>query len=411
MIRILIVEDTKAKLNKIIELLTEETKPGLLEITEVGDIKSAKKLLYQKIFDLLILDLVLPFEKGDTANLNHKNGIDFLEDIYGNPSINKPIHIVGLTAFSELKPEYEDKFHNQLNILIDYQQDSFNWRDQLKNIIWTLIEKEEKFLKNRNEQYNYDIAIITAINLEFKSILELDANWEVFKIDNDATVYHSGTFKNESKELKVIAACSPQMGMNAASTLSMKLISNFRPKYMVMTGIAACTKSRETHGFGDIIVADQSWDGGAGKITEDKDGNNQFIPSANYISLDSDLKEKINSYMNNTDLFNKLREQCKYPKTNTILQLHIGPVASVAGVTENKAMVDELKRHQRKVIGLEMETYAVFYSSNNCSNPKPKALSIKSICDFADTDKNDNYQEYSAYTSAQFFYTFALNEL
>ncbi len=411
MIRVLIVEDTQAKLDKIKELLFDETKPGSIEIEEVGDVKSAKKLLYQKTFDLLILDLVLPFESDDTSNVSHKNGIDFLEDIYGNPSIKKPIHIVGLTAFSELKPEHENKFHKQLNILIDYKQDSFNWREQLKSIIWMLIEKEEIFYKNRNEQYQYDIAIITAVETEFNSVLELEANWEISKIDNDATIYYQGTFKNDTKELKVIAACAPQMGMNAASTLSMKLINNFRPKYLIMTGIAACTKSRETHGFGDIIVADQSWDGGAGKITEDKEGITQFIPSANYLPLDSDLKEKINSYKNNTSLFNKLRENSKYKKTNTVLQLHVGPVASVAGVTENKAVVDELKRHQRKVIGLEMETYGVFYSANNCSNPKPKALSIKSICDFADTDKDDNYQEYAAYTSSQFLYVFALNEL
>ncbi len=410
MIKILIVEDTKAKLDKIKELLNDETKPGTIEIQEVGNVKSAKKLLYQQTFDLLILDLVLPFELDDT-NVSYKNGIDFLEDIYDNPSIKKPIHIVGLTEFSELKPEHENKFHKQLNILIDYQQGSFNWREQLKSIIWMLIEKEEIFYKNRNDQYKYDIAIITAVDKEFQAILELDANWEICKIDNDATTYYSGIFKNTEKELKVITANAPQMGMNAAATLSMKLINNFRPKYLVMTGIAACTKSRDSHGFGDIIVADQSWDGGAGKITEDKDGNAHFMPSANYLPLDSDLKEKINSYKNKSSIFTEIREKSKHNKTNTVLQLHVGPVASVAGVTENKAVVEELKKHQRKVIGLEMETYGVFYSASNCSNPKPKALSIKSVCDFADTDKDDNYQEYAAYTSSQFFYVFALNEL
>ncbi|WP_282160829.1 response regulator [Ulvibacterium marinum] len=410
MIKILIVEDTPVKLEKIKKLFQEETKPDCIQITEVDNVKSAKKLLYTEKFDLVILDLVLPFEAGDT-NANFKNGIDFLEDIYGNPSIKQPIHIVGLTEFSELKPEYENKFHKQLNILIDYQRDSFNWREQLKGIIWMLVEKEEEFYKSRVEDYKYDIAIITAVEIEFKAVMELDANWVIEKVENDASIYYRGRFKNSNKELKVIAANAPQMGMNAAATLSMKLINNFRPKYLVMLGIAACTRKRETHGFGDILVADQSWDGGAGKITENDKGELQFIPSANYLPLDSDLKEKINGYKSNESLLSEIRKNSKHKKTNTVLQIHVGPIASVAGVTENKAVIEELKKHQRKIIGLEMETYGVFYSAFNCSNPKPKALSLKSICDFGDLDKNDSFQDYAAYTSAQFFYHFAKNEL
>jgi len=410
MIKILIVEDTPAKLNKIKELFNDETKPGKIEISEVNNVKSAKKLLYKQSYDLLILDLVLPFESED-LNPKHKNGIDFLDDIYANPSINKPIHIVGLTEFAELKPEYEGKFHKQLNILVDYQQDSFNWKEQLKGILWMLIEKDEKFIQTRLNQYKYDIAIITAVDVEFKAIMELEAEWKLEKVENDATTYYKGVFKTQEKELTVITASAPQMGMNAASVLTMKLIQNFRPKYVVMTGIAACTRSRQTHGFGDILVANQSWDGGAGKITENDEGEAHFLPSANYLPLDSDLVEKISSYKNNEKLFSKIRKNSRHSKTNTMLQLHIGPIASVAGVTENKAVIEELKKHQRKIIGLEMETYGVFYSANNCSNPKPKALSLKSICDFADINKNDSYQEYAAYTSAQFFYHFALNEL
>ena len=49
------------------------------------------------------------------------------------------------------------------------------------------------------------------------------------------------------------------------------------------------------------------------------------------------------------------------------------------------------------LIGIEMEAYGVFYSAANSMSPKPIAISIKSVCDFADEHKSDNYQEYSAY--------------
>ena len=34
--------------------------------------------------------------------------------------------------------------------------------------------------------------------------------------------------------------------------------------------------------------------------------------------------------------------------------------------------------------------------------PKPKGLVIKSVCDYANEEKSDQYQKFAAYTSAQF---------
>ncbi len=41
--------------------------------------------------------------------------------------------------------------------------------------------------------------------------------------------------------------------------------------------------------------------------------------------------------------------------------------------------------------------------------PAPYALAIKSVCDFADAHKGDNWQAYAAYTSAAFFNQLFLN--
>ena len=59
-----------------------------------------------------------------------------------------------------------------------------------------------------------------------------------------------------------------------------------------MCGIAAGYKS-ETN-LGDILVADQTYDGSTGKITTNADtGDKEFSPNPTPLSLDADLKEKI----------------------------------------------------------------------------------------------------------------------
>jgi len=50
---------------------------------------------------------------------------------------------------------------------------------------------------------------------------------------------------------------------------------------------------------------------------------------------------------------------------------------------------------------------AAYYSGPN----RPKVLIAKSVCDFANPEKNDNWQSYAAYTSAQFAYNFLKNDI
>jgi nucleoside phosphorylase len=53
-------------------------------------------------------------------------------------------------------------------------------------------------------------------------------------------------------------------------------------------------------------------------------------------------------------------------------------------------------------VGLDMESYAVVYAANHASAPRPIPIIIKSICDFADSKKADDYQRFAAYTSCEF---------
>ena len=46
--------------------------------------------------------------------------------------------------------------------------------------------------------------------------------------------------------------------------------------------------------------------------------------------------------------------------------------------------------------------YAVVYAANHASDPKPIPIIAKSVCDFADSSKSDDYQRFAAYSSCEF---------
>lgn len=95
----------------------------------------------------------------------------------------------------------------------------------------------------------------------------------------------------------------------------------------------------------------------------------------------------------------------------TALRAVVGPMASGAAVIEHEGKIQEIKERNRKVIGVEMETYGVYLAARVAPEPRPLVFSVKSVCDFAKPPKTDEHQRYAAFTSARFIFDFFLEQL
>lgn len=152
MIQVLIVEDNKHKQDNIAKIIFENNQISKDEVHIVSCIKDAKIALYKNNYDLMILDLVLPVEKDSEATAEY--GVKFLNEISYNPSINPPIHIVGLSGFSDKVTEFHEQFSKKLWNLIDYDASSINWQEQLDAIIFHLVRTRQKFIQSPEKQIN-----------------------------------------------------------------------------------------------------------------------------------------------------------------------------------------------------------------------------------------------------------------
>ena len=85
-------------------------------------------------------------------------------------------------------------------------------------------------------------------------------------------------------------------------------------------------------------------------------------------------------------------------------QVHFGTVASGEKVITDEEFIKALKAADRKIIGLEMESYGI---SAAALGRKEKVLLIRGISDFADATKND-YARLSAMEGAVLFFEQAL---
>ena len=245
--------------------------------------------------------------------------------------------------------------------------------------------------KVREKMYWTSAAIITAVQIEADSVMRLYEQWDKITIPEDGQEYFAASFKRGHKSHKIITAMQDSMGMTAAATLASKIIHEFRPEYLIMCGIAAGLGKDADQIYGDIIVPDIVWDYSAGKFTvPDKAaitfGSVGFMPRPVSIRADESV-------------LNIVRDL----KGHTEFELLVGPMACGSAVIANREVIEkQIHSLIPDTIGLDMESYGILYAAQNVTEPRPKAAIIKSICDYADQEKSDQYQKFAAYTSSMF---------
>jgi nucleoside phosphorylase len=259
------------------------------------------------------------------------------------------------------------------------------------------------------ENYRSFLSIICALESpELTSVLQINWAWKQISLPNDDTIYFRGEFERHGEAKIVHAAASPRMGMPAAAILSTKMISAFRPQYLAMTGITAGMPGKTK--FGDIIAADPSWDWGSGKW-EMRNGNLSFSSAPHQLSITPFIRSKLRLLKSDEVSLAKIRQDWPADSPEHVLSLHIGPLASGASVLADRTIPEMFKSQNREILGIEMEAYGVFAAAEESSKPRPLTFTMKSVVDFADGNKDDRFQRYASYTSAQALRCFAENYL
>ena len=245
----------------------------------------------------------------------------------------------------------------------------------------------------QTDSYDYDVAIITAVTIETESVKRCFDGWKQVSFDNDEnTKYSVTTFHSRDGEKRLATSQQKHMGMTACALTCQKLIEHFRPRYLIMTGIAAGIGG-DSQLYGDVIIPDSIWDYSTGKFVgkDESDihfGDVGFLPRPSFMRLNDDLVTLIKDIAESKD---------------HEFKIHMGIMACGSSVVANKNYVDtRVRALMPETVGLDMESYSVFYTAENCTSPRPKALVIKSICDYANDEKSDQYQKFAAYTSSEF---------
>ncbi|MDU8607614.1 hypothetical protein [Pseudomonas syringae group sp. 247E2] len=392
MIKILVIDDEISKLQEIAAICDDTSQN--ISITHVATAVAARKAVRSDKYDMLVIDLNLPDGLRDKPQI--EGGLDLLDLLITDVNCRLPPDILFITAREDDIEAARKRSAEKGAVLWQFGQRD-KWKTYLKGRLTYLVTRLSRIL----DGYPVDIAFVTALQSpELDAILALDYSWKTKIFSGDPSTYHFGSFLKGEDTIQVVAVCAPRKGMPSAASLSAKIVSLFKPKLLIMTGICAGIASRTN--FGDVIVADPAWDYGSGKRALDSNRSPVFQAAAYQMSIDPNIRQAISELSRNPATTQSIRSGWQGNFPQGVLNIKLAPMASGASVIADDAEARNVTLQHRELAAIEMEGYAVMAAVESAATPKPLAIVIKSVCDYADADKNDDWQSYAAYTSAAF---------
>ncbi|WP_313773687.1 response regulator [Enterobacter huaxiensis] len=130
--RVIIVDDDEIRSNNIKAWLIEKNISSSDVVTIVSCTSSARTLLKNFFYDVLILDVVLPKRDGDKSKWT--NGIELLNYINTSSLAKKPSKIIGITAYSDDIQNFKNEFERYCFTVVEVVRESEDWKLKFLNV-------------------------------------------------------------------------------------------------------------------------------------------------------------------------------------------------------------------------------------------------------------------------------------
>ncbi|GEM_PF-1625490 len=244
-----------------------------------------------------------------------------------------------------------------------------------------------------NHETHTDVVIITALKEEKEAVLKVLKQCSISpsekKLGNQIVYTASlSTVANRSYQITLLAFNG--MGNIEAALATYESIIDWKPTYIILTGIAAGFQKEIERKLGDVIVAEQV----------------VYIEAGKEETSGLSLKPKV--YRPSHELWQAAQNLDWHASIQTtrpdnskhIPKALFGDVISTEKVIKNLESRQKLQSLWPASIALEMEgagTAMAVHKSGTMG-----FLLVKGICDWADDNKNDHWHEYAAEAAACF---------
>ena len=385
--KVLVVEDDRAKARAVVDLLGEELRVVSSQDIVIADsLSSAVRIAARENFAFIVLDLLIPYISG--GETGSRAGIELLRELRKTGGRNRYATVVGLSAFPEEVEESRPEFESLGVMLIRYDS-SGDWKRGLG---------ESAVVAREGSGGN--------VGLDFLVFVALDE--ERAGMDSAGFVFGGRSIAGGLNSEFCTIAGSPilrgavvrlrQMGVVAATLDVAAALSIFHVQVVCMSGICAGFSGQVA--LGQIVVASPAWEYQCGKWSE-----NGFEIAPTQVSLRPQTRVVIEQNFGDVTIVEEIEQNLQYSVRRPVQRAKpiIAPAATGSAVVADAARLKHILQQHRKLAALDMETFGLYYAVSESARYVPHFFSAKCVVDFADSAKNDGLHEYGCVVSARVF--------
>lgn len=369
--RILAIEDNAEKTAALSALIVEIDQQATFK--HCGDVRSVVRELDTTMYDLVVLDLMMPL----TSDGSPRDAGKELLQIISMSRLNKATTIVALTAYEELYKDQEKEFARAGVFLIQYDAVSGRWKHTVRSL-----------LSRVSVNPRCDFVIICALDVERDALSRTRARVGVQKSENGLDVRRIEIDDHIGNIILL-----PRTGPTDASIITTSAMERYRPQLVAMTGICAGIQDRVQ--VGQVLVCETCWEYQVGKITPE---GFRFEPYQS--TLSEPVRQHLLSLCRSDNLVDMIYEGALPPG---VKRCHpsLATIVSGSAVVADDEVLESIQVQHRKIDAIEMELAGVFRAVK-LVDESVIVIGVKSVVDFADYRKADDMHLFSATASAHF---------
>lgn len=397
MVRVLIAHDREEALKKIhAAVLAQDIPEHLIEHAEDGQTIRAK--LASMTFDLAIFDLTMPAVKG-ISRPEYSTCEDIFIELFKGTTLNIPGDIIGVTLEKEALIRIQTDIGSHLMAVVEETLGD-EWTSQLADRISYAIKSSSARLMAASKRYEYDAAIITALDEEFEPFRAL------FELSE--TTQFPGAYdfvfrdRNDAIRRGVIFSVGGA-GQAACASATQAMIARFRPRVFILSGF--CGGYHKKAAAGEVIFFKSVFDWDSGKWETPAVGEPFFQPRPDPISIGNGEADRVlRSYSSEVMReHNTMEHKVRLLSGDEVKKVTIKPglAASGSAVIANTDILKRIREPNDRIVAVDMESYGFYKACISTPFARPEMLCIKTVADFCDGEKHDRLHPSSCYSSAR----------
>lgn len=398
--KILVIHD-RLEVGSELQRIAEATAGSGAKVELVHDVFTARDKLKAGFYDLVAIDLTLPVKTG-SVHVSLQNTQMLLDEIF-NGDVNVPADVIGISREAEVLDLLRTTIGEHLMACL-HEDTGGAWRQAFETKIRYLMNARSARRMVANSSHDVDLVIMTALDKEaqpYSHLFELAPSNEF----HGAKVFSFQDAAGRTRKGHLYSI--GQAGQPPCGSATQALLTQFRPKLIVMTGF--CGGVAQRVGFGDLVAfgTTSAWDYGKWEQREDASGKRTvFRPRPMPLSCPTDgIREKVremiaSGFSPDPETLASVLKLSKGKITDWKLRLR--GAGSGSAVVTSLETLDQIVDRDEEIWAIDMESYAFYYACLHTPVLSPDFICIKSVADHCNGDKNSDYHESCSQISAQF---------